>query len=212
MDKQKLAKSLEEALQEKGKRKFTQSVELIINFKGIDFGKQDSRMNLEIPLPKGTGRNLKLAVFADGQVGVDAKAAGADIVFAPGEIDKLAGDRPRLKALSKTHIFLAQPSLMMQVGKSLGQFLGTRDKLPKPIVGKSVTPIWEALKRTVRVRNKGKNLPTLQCLVGTEAMSAQDLAENIDVVYEAVKNKVGGDHAIKSVFVKLSMGKPARIV
>ncbi len=212
MDKQKLAKAIEEALQEKGKRKFTQTVELILNFKGVDFGKQEHRMNLEVLLPKGTGKNVKLAVFADGQMALDAKTAGADLVIAGNEIDKLAGDKTKLKQLCKTHVFLAQPNLMMVVGKSLGQFLGTREKLPKPIVGKSIAPIWENAKKAVKLRNKGKNLPTLQCLVGTETMSAQDLAENVEAVYEAVKNKVGGEHLFKSVFVKLSMGKPSRII
>ena len=85
--------ALKACLEEKGKRKFTQSVEFIVNFKGVDFTKQDARLNLSIPLPNGTGKKLGLAVFADGQLGMDAKKMGADVVMSGAEIPELAKDK-----------------------------------------------------------------------------------------------------------------------
>ncbi|VVC03714.1 50S ribosomal protein L1 [Candidatus Burarchaeum australiense] len=209
----KFTEAFNAVLAEKGKRKFTQTAELMINFSSIDFNKQDNRLNLELALPKGRGKEMKIAVFADGgQVALDAKNAGFDVIGSE-EIAKLGADRPKLKALAKTHEFLAEPKLMMVVGKSLGQFLGTRDKLPRPLVGSGsqMAALADKARRNVRIKSKGKYLPVAQCAVGNENMSAADLAENAYTVYEAIRNKVGGDFFIKSVMVKLSMGKPVKV-
>ena len=199
------------ALADKGKRKFTQTAELMLNFTSIDFNKQDNRLNLDILLPTGKGKEMKIGVFTDGgQVAMDAKNAGFTVIGSD-EIAKLGADRPKLKALAKTHEFLAEPKLMMVVGKSLGQFLGTRDKLPKPLVGAQMAALADKARRSVKLKSKGKYLPVAQCAVGTENMSADDLAENAYTVYDAVRSKVGGDFFIKSVMVKLSMGKPVKV-
>jgi large subunit ribosomal protein L1 len=92
----------------------------------------------------------------------------------------------------------------------MGQVLGTRDKLPKPIIGGNVKDVADRVKRTVKLKNKGKYLPVLQCMVGTENMSAGDIAENVEAVYDALKTKVG-EHSIRSAYVKLTMGAPHKI-
>jgi len=208
MERAKLLEAINKAFESKGARKFTQSVELVMNFKEVDFGK--NKVNIEVQLPKGRGKEPKIAVFADGQVALDAKKAGFDVI-AGDEIPRLAADRPRLKAMARDYEFLAQPNLMMLVGKHLGQFLGTRNRLPKPLMGVTLEAAAARAKRTVRLKSKGRNLPVLHCLVGRETMSADDIAANIEAVLEAVKGKVG-EHSIKSVFVKLTMGKPVKVI
>ena len=210
MDKNKLGNALKACLEDKGKRKFKQSVELVMNFRGINFSKPENRLNLDIVLPKGKGKNQKIAVFADGQVALDAKNAGADAVFDAAGIQKLAADGAELKKMVKSHEFLAQPSLMVQVGKSLGQVLGSRGKLPKPIVGINTVEAIKQARNRVKIQSKGKYLPVAQCLVGSEDMAVEDLAENIDAVYERVKVKVT-EPSIKSVYVKLTMGKTVKV-
>ena len=202
--------ALKACLEEKGKRKFTQSVEFIVNFKGVDFTKQDARLNLSIPLPNGTGKKLGLAVFADGQLGMDAKKMGADVVMSGAEIPELAKDKVKLKQMMKGYVFFAQPSLMMMVGKNLGQVMGTKDKLPKPIIGGSLDKLAEAERRTVKLKSKGKYLPTVSCLVGNENMEAEKIVENINQVYEAVSNSVG-KQSLKSGYINLTMGKPVKV-
>lgn len=209
MDRKSIADAITQALSDKGKRKFTQSVEFIVNFKGVDFAKAENRLNLDILLPKGKGKEQKVVVFADGQASLDAKNAGATDVIDSAGIAKLASDTPRLKALIKASEFIAQPSLMITVGKSLGQMLGSRGKLPRPITGQ-VKDAVEQAKRRVRMASKGKYLPVAQCLIGSEAMSVEDLADNFDAAYEKVKAKVLEPN-IKSVYVKLSMGKPVKV-
>jgi large subunit ribosomal protein L1 len=209
MDKKKLTEALSKAMEEKGKKKFKQSVEIIINMRGIDFAKSENRLNLDIVLPKGKGgKELKSAVFAEGNGADDAKRAGADLIITPDAIPSYA-EPAKLKDLSDNYFLLAQPNLMGQVAKSLGQALGKKGKLPKPIVG-SVKELIARSKNAVRIVSKGKYMPVAQALIGTEAMSTDDLVENAEAVYDAVKNKVNEGN-IKSVYVKLTMGRPAKV-
>lgn len=209
MDKKKLAEAISKAMEEKGKKKFKQSVELIINMRGIDFAKSENRLNLDIVLPKGKGgKELRSAVFAEGSMADEAKKAGADLVIQPNDIAGWA-EPAKVKDLAKNYFLLAQPNLMGVVAKSLGQTLGKRGKLPKPITG-NIKDIIERSKKSVRIVSKGKYLPVAQALIGTEAMEGDDLLENAETVYDAVKNKVNEGN-IKSVYVKLTMGRPVRV-
>lgn len=209
MDKNKLTAAIKKALEEKGKRKFTQSMEIVINMRGIDFSKSENRLNLDIMLPKGKGgKELKSAVFAEGPMADEAKKAGADLVIGPGDIPAWA-DKTKAVDLAENYFLLSEPKMMGAVAKSLGQFLGKRGKLPKPITG-DVKGLIQRSKNSVRIVTKGKYLPTVQTLIGTEAMEVEDILENAETVYEAVKSKVKEGN-IKSVYIKLTMGKPARV-
>ncbi len=210
MDKKKLADAINKALEDKGKKKFKQSVELIINMRGIDFSKSEHRLNLDVILPKGKGgKELKSAVFADQQVGDGARRAGADLIITPDQIP-LYSEKEKLNDLVNNYFLLAQPNLMGSVAKSLGAVLGRKGKLPRPITG-DIKGLIERSKSTVRITTKGKCLPTAQVFIGTEAMKAEDLLENAEAAYEVVKNKVNEGN-VKSVYVKLTMGRPARAV
>lgn len=209
MDKRTITEALAKALENKGARKFTQSMEMMVNFRGIDFTKAENRLNLDILLPKGKGKEQKVVVFADGQMALDAKNAGAAEVIDGAGIQKLAADKGRLAILSKSCEFIAQPSLMIQVGKSLGQVLGARGRLPRPVVGNVKDAIASAKSR-VRLVSKGKYLPVSQCLIGSEAMPVADLLENFEAVYDKVKAKAT-EPSIKSIYVKLTMGKPIKV-
>lgn len=210
MDRKKLSEAINRALEDKGKKKFTQSVELIINMRGIDFSKSENRLNLDIVLPHGKGgKELKSAVFAEGAVADEAKKAGADLIITPDAIGKWA-EPAKVRELAKGYFLLTQPNLMGAVAKAMGQTLGKMGKLPKPITGK-VGELIERSKKSVRIRSKGKYLPTAQALVGAESMEAENILENAEAVYDAVKNKVSEGN-IKSVYVKLTMGRPVRVV
>lgn len=210
IDNKSLRKALEQVLSGKGSRKFEQSVELAINFRGIDFNKPENRLNLEIPLPKGKGRESKIAVFADGQLASEAKAAGADAVLGGDMIEKLAKDKPTLKKYVVDYTFLAEPKLMVVIGKHLGQVLGARGKMPKPLMGKNLQELMERTRRTVALKSKGKYMPVVHVAVGTEKMAPEDLLENIAAVIDTVKAKVG-EAGIKNVYLKLTMGAPVKV-
>lgn len=205
----KIKEAIEKALEDKGKRKFTQSFEMIINFTRVDFSKQERRVDLAIQLPKGRGKAVRVAVFADTQGALDARNAGADLVIASDEIPAVASDKKKAIKLANEFTFIAEPKLMALVGKHMGQVLGIRGKLPKPVVGKTMKQAVEEARKIVSLKTKGKYLPTLQCAIGTEAMTSDDLLENANAVLSALYQKVQKQN-IKSVFFKLSMGVPVR--
>ena len=210
VDKKKLNEALKKALEDKGKKKFMQSVELIVNVRGVDFSKSENKLNLDVLLPKGKGgKELKIGVIAEEAIANEAKKAGADLIIPPANIPAWAA-KEKIIDLANNYVLLAQPNLMGQVAKSLGQYLGPRGKLPRPITG-NIVPLIEKTKKSVRIVSKGKYLPVAQSFVGTESMGEEDLLENIDAVYDAIKAKVN-EVNIKSAYLKLTMGRPARFI
>ncbi|MCL4411524.1 50S ribosomal protein L1 [Candidatus Marsarchaeota archaeon] len=193
----------------KGKRKFTQSVELAINFKGIDFNKQDNRLNLQVMLPEGRGKESQAMVFADNKT-IAEKAAGLGAkVVTSGELGAIASNKGRMAELLNYEL-VAEPALMAQIAKVLGQFLGPKNKMPRPLVGVDVANVINTISKSVYIRSKGKYLPTVHCVVGTEKMTAQQLAANIDEVVGSIAKKVGRQN-IRSVYVKLTMSAPMKL-
>jgi len=209
LDRKKIEAAVRACLEDRGKRKFTQSIDLAINFTGVDFKKPENRLNLDVALPAG-GKTSKVAVFADGEVVVEAKKC-ADLVISGSEIPAYASDKKKQKQLLE-YSLLATPQLMPAVGKQLGQVLGGRGKLPRPIMpNANLAGLIDATRRTVSLKSKGKYLPSVHCLVGREDMKEEDLTNNISAVLETVEKKIP-EYNIASVYVKATMGKPVRVV
>ena len=209
MDKKQVTQAMQKVLENKENKKFTQSVEAIFNFRGVDFTKPENRINMDINLPKGKGKEVKVIAFAEGAIAVEAKKEGIVDVFDLAKIEDLKKNKKELKKLCSQVEFIAAPQMMVEVGKNLGQVLGSRGKLPKPIVGPVKNAIENARSR-VRITTRGKYLPTVQCTIGTEKMSEAELIENFDSVYDKLKNKVG-ESAITKVYLKLTMGPAIKI-
>ena len=195
----------------KGQRKFKQSVELAINFKAIDFSKQDNRLNLEVILPNGKGKVKKIGMFAsDKSLIAEAEKNGIEIIRDT-DIPSTASDGVRMAGLLDYEL-VAQPNLMPIIAKSMGQFLGPRNKMPKPLLGNvNISNLVNELNRRIVIRSRGKYLPTVHCVVGTEDMEPDKLDANISEVVESVTKKIGQNH-IRSVYVKLTMSKPLKLM
>ncbi len=209
IDKKKVLEAITKALAEsKGKRKFSQSIDLGINFKDVDFKKPESRVNVDVTLPHQP-RETKVAIFADPQTATEAKKV-ADLVLLNEDIVAYAADKKKQKELLN-YSFLAVPSLMAVVGKQLGQFLGARGRLPKPIPpNANLGALVGVTRRSVNLKNKGKYLPVLHCVVGREGMSEEDVTENVLAVIDAVTKKVPASN-ISNIYVKLTMGPAMKI-
>ncbi|MDE1823635.1 MAG: 50S ribosomal protein L1, partial [Candidatus Micrarchaeota archaeon] len=91
------------------------------------------------------------------------------------------------------------------------QFLGPRNKMPKPLIGVTLSGIANELNKRISVRNRGKNLPTIHCVVGTEDMDPKQIYDNVNEVVGSLTKKVGSSH-IRSAYVKLTMSKPFRLM
>ncbi|MFH1443209.1 MAG: 50S ribosomal protein L1, partial [Candidatus Micrarchaeota archaeon] len=99
MERKQLIAAIEEILKEKGKRKFVQSIDLAVNLRDVDFKKPENRVNVDVVLPYAP-RESKVAVFADGQMAVDAKKI-VDLVISGEEISTYATDKKKQKELLK---------------------------------------------------------------------------------------------------------------
>lgn len=195
----------------KGQRKFKQTVEVAINFKDIDFSKQDNRLNLEVPLPNGKGKVKDIALFANDKALVEGARKNNIQVIDPTELEGVSKDPKRMQALLSFDL-VAQASTMPQIARYLGQFLGPRNRMPKPVMpNTSIENVAKELSRSVSIKSKGKYLPTVHSVVGIEDMEPSKIYDNISEVVKAVGAKVGQNN-IKSVYVKLTMSKPMKFM
>lgn len=208
--KEKIIKAVKEALEGK-KRNFKENVELAVNLKDIDLSNPKNRIDLEVILPKGRGKDIKVGLFGSGELAVKAKSQST--VISPEELDKLGDDKKAAKALADEHdFFIADASLMPAIGKKLGVVLGPRGKMPKPISPLAdPLPIIANLKSTVRM--KSKESKTFHISVGVRDMAVDDLAENVDTVLKKLEGALEkGKLNISSVYIKTTMGKSVRIL
>ncbi len=192
-------------------RKFTQSIDLVINLKHLDMNKPENRIDQEVLLPSGRGKDVRIALFADGELAHQAKKI-VDTVIEKDSIEGFAKDKKKGKKLASNHdFFLSQTDMMALIGKSLGPILGPRGKMPRPVPpGIDIKPLVERLKKTVRMRTKD-NL-TFHLPVGTEEMSEAELGKNVSTVLGALEGKLGKDsHNIRSVFIKKTMGPSVKV-
>jgi large subunit ribosomal protein L1 len=187
-------------------RKFKQSLELILVFKDIEV-KKGFAFNETVQLPK-TDSPASVCVMASGDMGLKAKNAKADRVIDADELNKLgANKRESRKLINKFDFFLSDTKLMPAVGKSLGQLLGPRGKMPTPVPFNA--PIDSFLSRfRTSIRIRVKNSLSAACKIGDESMEDSDLLANAHAVISAVEKKLpNGDKNIKKIMVKTTMGK-----
>ncbi len=192
------------------KRNFTQTVDLIVNVKDVDLKNPSNRFVMEVMLPAGRGKDAKVCVV--GKSLAEVAKGIADEVVNEKMLEELEGDKRKIKKLVKSvDFFLAEPQLMARIGKSLGKYLGPRNKMPKPVPPQAdIKTIVDRLKRSVRIVLK--DAPLIQCPIGTENMSDEDLKKNFDAVMSAIINKLpNGRNNIKSVYIKTTMGSPVKV-
>ncbi len=203
--------AVKEALEKSKERKFRESVDLAVNLKDVDLSVPKNRINEEVILPKGRGKEIKVVVFGSGETALKGKNC-ADLVIPPEEIDKLAENKRQARKIANEYdFFVAEAPLMGRIGKVLGVILGPRGKMPKPIPpGGDPCPIVNNLKKTVRMRSRDKR--TFHVPVGTKDMVPEDIAANVEEVIKRLEHKLErGLQNIDSVYVKTTMGPAVKI-
>lgn len=200
-----------EALSKATERKFPETVELSVNLKDLDLTVPKNRLEDEVPLPKGRGKTVKVAVFGSPELCQKIRGV-ADLVVSAGELDDFAKDKKNVKkVVSEIDFFLAEAPLMPTIGKRLGVVLGPRGKMPRPVPpGSDPTNLVNALKRSIRIRSKGNR--TFHAPVGTRGMKPEEIAQNVDAVLARIVGKLErGRTNIESVYVKTTMGPAVRL-
>jgi len=196
---------------ESKQRKFTQAIELIINFKDIDV-KKGFALNEIVQLPK-TSSPATVCVMATGDMSQKAKQANADAVIGTDELDKFATNkRESRKFINKYDFFLADTKVMPLVGKTLGQFLGPRGKMPTPVpFDAPIESFLQRFRSSIKVRTRASL--SIACKIGNESMEDTDLAINAHAVLSAIEKKLpNGEKNIKKIIIKTTMGKPVKQV
>ncbi len=188
--------------------KFDESVDVAVNL-GIDAKKSDQVVRGSVVLPRGTGKNVRVAVFAQGANAEKAKSAGADIVGFDDLAEKIKG------GFMDFDVVIATPDAMKVVGP-LGQVLGPRGLMPNPKVG-TVSPNVEEAVRNAKggqVQYRADKAGIVQCTIGRASFDVDALVANLEALIGAInKAKPSSLKGIylKKVCVSSTMGVGVRI-
>ena len=205
------AYSLEEAVKmvkERAKAKFDETVEIAMNL-GVDPKHADQMVRGMVNLPNGTGRTLRVGVFARGAKADEAKAAGADVVGAEDLVEKVNAGQIDFDRC------IATPDLMPLVGR-LGKVLGPRGLMPNPKVGTVTMDVTTAVRgaKGGSVEFRVESAGIVQAGVGKASFSAEKLVENIKAFADAVnKAKPTGakGHYINRIAISSTMGPGVKV-
>ena len=212
INKYEIVKAVDEAKKSSLSRGFRQSIDLLLTLKEIDLKRPENRINEIIELPNPIGKEVKIGLFATGNMAVRANTTSVDQIFRTEDLERFARDKKSAKKIAKeTDFFIAEAPLMPQIARSLGPILGPRGKMPTPIPPTAqIENIIDRYRKMVRVSVRDQL--NAQCRVGTEDISNDDLAENIIPVITKLENtlpKALGN--ISAAYVKTTIGSPIKM-
>ena len=190
-------------LKENAKAKFDETIELSMNL-GIDPRHSDQMVRGVVSLPKGTGKAVRVAVFAKGDKADEAQSAGADIVGADELAEKVEKGEIDFERV------IATPDMMPVVGK-LGKVLGPKGLMPNPKLGTVTPDVAKAVQdaKGGQIEYRAEKAGIIHVGVGKASFSEGDIAENICSLVDAVnKAKPSGAKGtyIKKISVSSTMG------
>src|SRR6059036_2066955 len=195
-------------VKERAKSKFDETIEIAINL-GVDPRHADQMVRGVVTLPNGTGRTLRVGVFARGAKAEEAKAAGADVVGAEDLVEQVTAGKIDFDRC------IATPDLMPLVGR-LGKVLGPRGLMPNPKVGTVTMDVTAAVKgaKGGSVEFRVEKAGIIHAGVGKASFSADKLVQNIKAFADAVqKAKPTGANGtfINRVAVSSTMGPGVKV-
>ena len=188
--------------------KFDESVDVAVNL-GIDTKKSDQTVRGSVVLPAGTGKKVRVAVFAQGDKAQAAKAAGAELVGMEDLAETIKGGSMEFD------VVIAAPDAMRVVGQ-LGQILGPRGLMPNPKVG-TVTPDVAAAVKNAKggqVQFRADKTGIVQCTIGRASFTPEQLRDNLGALLDALnKSKPASTKGIflKKVSVSSTMGLGVKV-
>lgn len=188
--------------------KFDESIDVSVNL-GVDAKKSDQLVRGAVVLPQGTGKTVRVAVFAQADKAQEAKDAGADVVGFEDLAEKIKG------GAIDFDVAIATPDAMRVVGQ-LGQILGPRGLMPNPKVG-TVTPnVADAVKnaKAGQVQYRTDKAGIIHCSIGRASFTEDALAENLKALIDALnKAKPASSKGVylKKISVSSTMGPGMRV-
>lgn len=197
-----------EMIKARASAKFDETIEISMNL-NIDPRKADQALRGVVNLPHGTGKTMRVAVFARGDKANQAKAAGADIVGAEDLMEAVQGGKIEFDRC------IATPDMMALVGR-LGKILGPRGLMPNPKLGTVTADVAEAVKAAKggQVQFRAEKAGIVHAGVGKASFSQAALVENIRAFVDAIlRNKPAGVKGsyVKKISVSSTMGPGIKV-
>ena len=188
--------------------KFDESVDVAVNL-GIDAKKSDQLVRGAVVLPAGTGKTVRVAVFAQGAKADEARNAGADIVGLEDLAEKIKG------GAMDFDVAIATPDTMRVVGQ-LGQILGPRGLMPNPKVGTVTQDVATAVKnaKAGQVHYRTDKAGIVQCSIGRASFAPEALQQNLAALIDALnkaKPSAAKGQYLRKVSVSSTMGPGVRV-
>ena len=198
------AKEAFELIEKMPKRKFDESVELHVKL-GVDSKQADQQVRGTVVLPNGTGKTVKVLVFAKGDKAKEAEAAGADFVGAEELVPKIEKEN-----WFDYDVIVATPDMMGVVGR-LGKVLGPKGLMPNPKSGTVTMDVTKAIKeiKSGKVEYRLDKTNIIHLSFGKVSFGTEKLLENYNTVMEAIikaKPAAAKGTYLKSTYVTTTMG------
>jgi large subunit ribosomal protein L1 len=195
-------------IKERAKAKFDETIEISLNL-GIDPRHADQNVRGVVQLPHGTGKTLRVAVFAKGDKAKQAEAAGADVVGAEDLAEKVNAGQIEFDRV------IATPDMMGLVGR-LGKVLGPRGLMPNPKLGTVTNDLAEAIKASKggQVEFRAEKAGLIHAGIGKASFSETALAENVKAFVGAINRaKPSGAKGtfLKKVSLSSTMGPGVKL-
>ncbi|WP_436910078.1 50S ribosomal protein L1 [Halosimplex marinum] len=208
---QEIENAVSRALEDSPPRNFRETVDLAINLRDIDLDDPSNRVDQDVVLPSGTGQETQIVVFAEGETALRAEDVAEEVLDSDDLADLGDNDNEAKDLADETDFFLAEESLMQDIGRYLGTVLGPRGKMPDPIApDDDVVEMVERLKNSVTIRSGDRR--TFHTRVGAEDMDAEDIGDNIDVILRRLHADLEkGPLNIDSIYVKTTMGPAVEV-
>jgi len=213
LDQKTILDAVKQAKEKSEKRKFNQSVELVVNFKDIDMKSAEGKLQELIELPHSSPEKAnRICVIGSGELALKARKANADRIIERSELEGLGGKKRDLRKISNDYdFFIAEAPLMPLVGKILGPVLGPRGKMPVAVPPSAdIGALIVKHRKTIVLRMRSQ--PILSCPIGVEGMKEEELTENIQAVLRVLEGKLKkGIKNVRSMYIKTAMGAPVKI-
>ena len=171
---------------------------------GIDTRQADQQVRGSISLPNGTGKSVRVAVFAEGAKADEARAAGAEVVGSDDLVAEIQKGEINFDAA------IATPDMMSKVGR-LGKILGPRGMMPNPKLGTVTMDVAKAVAELKggKIEYRADRYGICHCVIGKKSFTPEALAENYGALYDEilrVKPSAAKGKYVKSVSISSSMG------
>lgn len=216
MDRKKILDSVKKAKSESKKRNFSQRIDFILNLKNLDFKKPEHQVDIFVTYPHSLGKKIKVCALVGPELKDEASKV-CDLVILADDFNKYNENKSMIKKIAKEYdFFIAQANIMPQVATTFGRALGPKNKMPNPKAGcvvppkANLKPLYDRLQKTARITAKKEFI--IHTVVGNETMSDEEIADNINTLYtQVIHHLPNEENNIRSVYIKLTMGKPIKV-